>query len=142
MKYIWLGECININVTYSFILLLPTLGLIVTADVLDRETTASYWLTVYATDRGVVPLFSSIEIYIEVEDENDNAPISSQPIYHPSIMENSPKDVPIVQIQAYDPDSSSSDKMTFKITSGNPQNFFTINPKTGKSYHFTLPILY
>ncbi|XP_032878328.1 protocadherin Fat 3 isoform X3 [Amblyraja radiata] len=106
-------------------------GLIVTADVLDRETTASYWLTVYATDRGVVPLFSSIEIYIEVEDENDNAPISSQPIYHPSIMENSPKDIPIVQIQAYDPDSSSSDKMTFKITSGNPQNFFTINPKTG-----------
>ncbi|XP_072119468.1 protocadherin Fat 3a isoform X1 [Mobula birostris] len=106
-------------------------GLIVTADVLDRETTASYWLTVYATDRGVVPLFSSIEIYIEVEDENDNAPISSQPIYHPSVMENSPKDVPIVQIQAYDPDSSSSDKMTFKITSGNPQNFFTINSKTG-----------
>ncbi|XP_067890087.1 protocadherin Fat 3a isoform X2 [Heterodontus francisci] len=106
-------------------------GVINTADVLDRETTASYWLTVYATDHGVVPLFSSIEIYIEVEDENDNAPISSQPIYHPSIMENSPKDVPIVQIQAYDPDSSSSDKMTFRITSGNPQNFFTINSKTG-----------
>ncbi|XP_072332549.1 protocadherin Fat 3-like isoform X2 [Scyliorhinus torazame] len=106
-------------------------GVINTADVLDRETTASYWLTVYATDRGVVPLFSSIEIYIEVEDENDNAPIASQPIYHPSIMENSPKDVPIVQIQAYDPDSSSSDKMTFRITSGNPQNFFTINSKTG-----------
>ncbi|XP_069746951.1 protocadherin Fat 3-like isoform X3 [Narcine bancroftii] len=106
-------------------------GVIVTADVLDRETTASYWLTVYATDRGVVPLFSSIEIFIEVEDENDNAPISSQPIYHPSVMENSPKDVPIVQIQASDPDSSSSDKMTFKITSGNPQNFFTINSKTG-----------
>ncbi|XP_059502533.1 protocadherin Fat 3a isoform X2 [Stegostoma tigrinum] len=106
-------------------------GVINTADVLDRETTSSYWLTVYATDYGVVPLFSSIEIYIEIEDINDNAPICSQPIYHPSIMENSPKDVPIVQIQAYDPDSSSSDKMTFRITSGNPQNFFTINPKTG-----------
>uniref|UniRef100_UPI00398F78D5 protocadherin Fat 3-like isoform X1 n=2 Tax=Pristiophorus japonicus TaxID=55135 RepID=UPI00398F78D5 len=106
-------------------------GIINTADMLDRETTASYWLTVYATDHGVVPLFSSIEIYIEVEDENDNAPIPSQPIYHPSVMENSPKDVPIVQIQAYDPDSSSSDKMTFRITSGNPQNFFTINSKTG-----------
>ncbi|XP_072433894.1 protocadherin Fat 3-like isoform X4 [Chiloscyllium punctatum] len=106
-------------------------GVISTSDVLDRETTASYWLTVYATDYGVVPLFSSIEIYIEIEDINDNAPICSQPIYHPSIMENSPKDVPIVQIQAYDPDSSSSDKMTFKITSGNPQNFFTINSKTG-----------
>ncbi|XP_048454119.1 protocadherin Fat 3a isoform X2 [Rhincodon typus] len=106
-------------------------GVINTADVLDRETTSSYWLTVYATDYGVVPLFSSIEIYIEIEDINDNAPICSQPIYHPSIMENSPKDVPIVQIQAYDPDSSSSDKMTFRITSGNPQNFFTINLKTG-----------
>uniref|UniRef100_A0A4W3IWA4 FAT atypical cadherin 3a n=1 Tax=Callorhinchus milii TaxID=7868 RepID=A0A4W3IWA4_CALMI len=106
-------------------------GVINTADVLDRETTASYWLTVYATDRGVVPLFSSIEIYIEVEDENDNAPMSYEPIYHPSVLENSPKDVPVMQVQAYDPDSSSRDKMTFRITSGNPQNFFVINSKTG-----------
>lgn len=108
------------------------LGVISTADILDRETTESYWLTVYATDRGVVPLYSTIEVYIEIEDVNDNAPLTSEPIYYPFTMENSPKDVSVIQIQAEDPDSSSSEKLTYKITSGNPQNFFAINTKTGK----------
>ncbi|XP_060090931.1 protocadherin Fat 3 isoform X1 [Heteronotia binoei] len=106
-------------------------GVIYTADVLDRETTQSYWLTVYATDRGVVPLYTTIEVYIEVEDVNDNAPLTSEPIYYPSVLENSPKDVSVIQIQAQDPDSSTNEKMTYRITSGNPQNFFIINPKTG-----------
>ncbi|XP_069495463.1 protocadherin Fat 3 isoform X2 [Ambystoma mexicanum] len=106
-------------------------GVIYTADVLDRETTQSYWLSVYATDRGVVPLYSTIEIYIEVEDVNDNAPLTSEPIYYPVVMENSPKDVSVLQIQAQDPDSTSNEKLSYRITSGNPQNFFAINSKTG-----------
>ncbi|XP_009877224.1 PREDICTED: protocadherin Fat 3-like, partial [Apaloderma vittatum] len=105
-------------------------GVIYTADILDRETTKSYWLTVYATDHGVVPLYTTIEVYIEVEDVNDNAPLTSEPIYYPSVMENSPKDVSVIQIQAQDPDSSTNEKLTYRITSGNPQNFFVINPKT------------
>lgn len=85
----------------------------------------------YATDHGVVPLYTTIEVYIEVEDVNDNAPLTSEPIYYPSVMENSPKDVSVIQIQAQDPDSSTNEKLTYRITSGNPQNFFVINPKTG-----------
>ncbi|XP_074848983.1 protocadherin Fat 1 isoform X2 [Carettochelys insculpta] len=106
-------------------------GVIETADRLDRETASHYWLTVYATDQGVVPLSSFIEIYIEVGDVNDNAPQTTEPVYYPEIMENSPKDVSVVQIEAFDPDSSSSEKLTYKITSGNPQGFFSINIKTG-----------
>uniref|UniRef100_A0A8C6X3J6 Protocadherin Fat 3 n=1 Tax=Naja naja TaxID=35670 RepID=A0A8C6X3J6_NAJNA len=106
-------------------------GVIYTGDILDRETTQSYWLTVYAADRGVVPLYTTIEVYIEVEDVNDNAPLTSEPIYYPSVLENSPKDVSVIQIQAQDPDSSSTERMTYRITSGNPQNFFAINTKTG-----------
>ena len=107
------------------------LGVIETSDRLDRESTSHYWLTVYATDQGVVPLSSFIEVYIEVEDVNDNAPQTSEPVYYPEIMENSPKDVSVVQIEAFDPDSSSNDKLTYRITSGNPQGFFSIHPKTG-----------
>ncbi|XP_075448649.1 protocadherin Fat 3 isoform X3 [Ascaphus truei] len=106
-------------------------GVIYTADMLDKESTNSYWLTVYATDRGVVPLFCTIEVYIEVEDVNDNAPLTSDPIYYPTVLENSPKDVSVLQIQAVDPDSNSSDKLIYRITSGNPQNFFAINAKSG-----------
>ncbi|MBN3316900.1 FAT3 protein, partial [Atractosteus spatula] len=105
--------------------------IIYTTDMLDRETKDSYWLTVYATDHGVVPLYTAIEIYIQVEDVNDNAPLTSEPIYYPSVMENSPKDVSVIQIIAQDPDSTSGDKLTYRISSGNPQNFFAINAKTG-----------
>lgn len=108
-------------------------GIIYTTDMLDRETKDSYWLTIYATDRGVVPLFTAIEIYIQVEDVNDNAPLTSEPIYHPSVMENSPKDVSVIQIQAQDPDATPhGERLSFRISSGNPQNFFAINSKTGR----------
>ncbi|XP_066489067.1 protocadherin Fat 1 isoform X4 [Tiliqua scincoides] len=106
-------------------------GTIETVDSLDRETTSHYWLTVYATDQGVVPLSSFTEIYIQVGDVNDNAPQPTQPVYYPEIMENSPKDVSVIQIEAFDADLSGNDKLSYKITSGNPQGFFFMNPKTG-----------
>ncbi|XP_065110593.1 protocadherin Fat 1a isoform X2 [Paramisgurnus dabryanus] len=106
-------------------------GVIRTQELLDHETVPHYWLTVYATDRGVVPLSSFVEVYIEVQDVNDNAPQTSEPVYYPSVMENSPKDVSIIQIEALDPDTQSSDKLSYRISSGNPQGFFSINPKTG-----------
>lgn len=84
-------------------------------------------------DRGVVPQSAFVEVYIEVQDVNDNAPQTSEPVYYPSVMENSPKDVSIIQINAVDPDTKSSDKLTYRITSGNPQGFFAINTKTGKT---------
>ncbi|XP_063075464.1 protocadherin Fat 1a isoform X1 [Engraulis encrasicolus] len=106
-------------------------GVIRTQELLDHETTPHYWLTVYATDHGVVPLSSFVEVYVEVQDVNDNAPQTSEPVYYPTVMENSPKDVSIIQIEAFDPDTRSSDKLSYRITSGNPQGFFAINPKTG-----------
>uniref|UniRef100_A0A8C9XKL9 FAT atypical cadherin 1a n=1 Tax=Sander lucioperca TaxID=283035 RepID=A0A8C9XKL9_SANLU len=106
-------------------------GVIRTQELLDHETTPHYWLTVYAMDRGVVPLSAFVEVYIEVQDVNDNAPQTSEPVYYPSVMENSPKDVSIIQINAVDPDAKASDKLTYRITSGNPQGFFAVNTKTG-----------
>uniref|UniRef100_A0A8C6WT05 Cadherin domain-containing protein n=1 Tax=Neogobius melanostomus TaxID=47308 RepID=A0A8C6WT05_9GOBI len=109
--------------------------MIYTTDMLDRETKDSYWLTVYASDHGVVPQFASIEVYIQVEDVNDNAPLTSEPLYRPSISENAPRDVSVIQIQAQDPDTAppgGQDRLSYKIVSGNPQNFFAINPRTGQ----------
>ncbi|XP_061100562.1 protocadherin Fat 1a isoform X2 [Conger conger] len=106
-------------------------GVIRTQELLDHETTPHYWLTVYATDRGVVPLSALVEVYVEVQDVNDNAPQTSEPVYYPSVMENSPKDVSIIQIEAFDPDVRSGEKLSYRISSGNPQGFFTVNSKTG-----------
>lgn len=99
-------------------------------------------------DRGVVPLSAFVEVYIEVQDVNDNAPQTSEPVYYPSVMENSPKDMSIIQINAVDPDAKASDKLTYRITSGNPQGFFAINTKTGKTavpvieIHVTINCIY
>lgn len=41
-------------------------GVIYTTDLLDRETQDSYWLTVYATDLGVVPQSAALQVYIQV----------------------------------------------------------------------------
>lgn len=108
--------------------------MIYTTDILDRETEDSYWLTVYATDRGVVPQFATVEVFIQVEDVNDNAPLTSEAMYQSTVQENSPEGVSVVQIQAQDPDDTSltAVKLSFHIVSGNPQNFFAINSHTGE----------
>lgn len=109
--------------------------MIYTTDLLDRETKDSYWLTVYASDHGVVPQFATIEVFVQVEDVNDNAPLTSEPLYRSSVPENSPRDVSVIQIQAQDPDATPSptaERINYHIISGNPQNFFTINTRTGE----------
>lgn len=121
------------NVSSPSLLSHPPPGVIRTQELLDHETTPHYWLTVYAMDRGVVPLSTFVEVYVEVQDVNDNAPQTSEPVYYPSVMENSPKDVSIIQINALDPDTKASDKLSYRITSGNPQGFFAINGRTGKT---------
>ncbi|TSK67187.1 Protocadherin Fat 3 [Bagarius yarrelli] len=61
-------------------------------------------------------------------------------MYHASVPENSPKDVSIIQIQAQDPDATVTEpRFTFRIASGNPQNFFSINARTEKLYQVRLP---
>lgn len=115
-------------------------GVIYTTDILDRETKDSYWLTVYASDRGVVPQFTTIDVFVQVEDINDNAPLTSEPLYRPSVPENSPPDVSVIQIQAQDPDTSPSTSvhwLSYQIVSGNPQHFFNMDPHSGKNQRTT-----
>lgn len=110
--------------------------MIYTTDLLDRETKDSYWLTVYATDKGVVPQFATLEVFIKVEDVNDNAPLTSEPLYWSSVLENSMPDVSVVQIQAQDPDEpiipTSGNQLSYRIVSRNEHNFFSINSQTGE----------
>ncbi|XP_063060813.1 protocadherin Fat 3-like [Engraulis encrasicolus] len=110
-------------------------GVISTNDVLDRETQDSYWLVVYATDMAVVPKSAVVHVYIQVEDVNDNAPLTSEVMYHATVPENSPRDLSIIQISAQDPDAPptnpASPAFTFRIAAGNARNNFNIHPHTG-----------
>ncbi|XP_015586979.1 fat-like cadherin-related tumor suppressor homolog isoform X2 [Cephus cinctus] len=105
-------------------------GNIRTKTVLDVETKAGYWLTIYAQDHAVVPLSSKLQIYVEILDENDNTPLTELPVYYPSVPENSSSGLSVVQIRAFDRDVTSQE-VVFSITSGNPEGYFLINSTTG-----------
>ena len=107
-------------------------GTIRTSRVLDRETKAYYWLTVYAHDRGTVPRSSFTEVYVAVQDVNDNVPQTPQPAYYPSILENSSQGTTVLKLQAEDRDQGRGSQLTYTITSGNPQGFFDIDALTGQ----------
>eukprot|EP00069_Balaena_mysticetus_P017270 bmy_10540T0 len=99
-------------------------GMIQTFAPLDREFMSCYWLTVLAVDRGSTPRSSVTEVYIEVLDVNDNPPQMSRPVFYPSVREDAPLHTSVLQLDAWDPDSSSKGKLTFNITSGNHMGFF------------------
>ncbi|KAM6224231.1 protocadherin Fat 2 [Rhynchocyon petersi] len=107
-------------------------GVIQTIAPLDREFLSYYWLTVLAVDRGSVPLSSVTEVYIEVMDVNDNPPRMSRPVFYPTVQEDAPLNTSVLQLDAWDPDSSSNGKLTFNITSGNHMGSFAVHPFTGR----------
>ncbi|GFR29516.1 protocadherin Fat 3, partial [Trichonephila clavata] len=105
-------------------------GNIYTSEVLDRETSNRYWLTVHAVDRGAVPLSGRLDVYIEVLDDNDNVPLTIQPAYYPSIPENAPPGTIVLQLEAFDWDLNDDNKIRYSIASGDPQGFFSIDNVT------------
>ncbi|XP_055333667.1 fat-like cadherin-related tumor suppressor homolog [Paramacrobiotus metropolitanus] len=105
-------------------------GLILTSAVFDREAQEHYWLKILAKDSAAVPKYSVLHCYVKIGDTNDNNPMTAEPIYYTSVPENSPPDTVVATLDAFDLDSTSS-QLTYKITAGNPQGFFTIQEKTG-----------
>lgn len=116
-------------------------GTITTIQVLDRETATHYWLTVYAQDHGLVPLHSRLEVYIEVKDTNDHIPMTYDPVYYAAVPENENIDF-ITQIQAFDLDLNLNQSLRYSITRYNENNFFKIDPVTGKAnFDWNLKVL-
>ncbi|KAL3276607.1 hypothetical protein HHI36_011979, partial [Cryptolaemus montrouzieri] len=70
-------------------------------------------------------------VYVEVENENDNFPLSEQPVYYPSVLEDSPAGTTVLQVRATDRDRDPSQRISYRITSGNPEGFFSIDSNSG-----------
>ncbi|XP_061408146.1 LOW QUALITY PROTEIN: protocadherin Fat 1-like [Lethenteron reissneri] len=109
----------------------PETGVIRTAERLDAETRSRYWLSVFAVDRALVPLASTLHVFVEVEDVNDCAPLTEEPMYRPAVPENSPAGLAVLQVRASDADAGGAAPLSFRISSGNPQGFFSIDARTG-----------
>ncbi|XP_058828867.1 fat-like cadherin-related tumor suppressor homolog isoform X4 [Topomyia yanbarensis] len=106
-------------------------GIIRTLASLDLESKPSYWLTVCAQDQAVVPLHSCVQVFIQLQNENDNVPLTEEAVYYPSVPESSPNDVKVLQLIAEDRDIDPLQQISYRITSGNPEGYFAINSTSG-----------
>ncbi|EDW39521.1 GL11897 [Drosophila persimilis] len=98
---------------------------------LDAETKNFYWLTLCAQDSAIVPLSNCVEVYIEVENENDNIPLTDKPVYYVNVTEGSPENHDIITLNAVDPDRDPTQFITYNIVSGNLVGYFKIDSITG-----------
>lgn len=74
-------------------------------------------------------LITCFQVFVEVLDENDHIPLTTEPVYWVHVAENSPPRTPVARITAIDGDRNS--KLTYQLKAGNPQSLFEIDPNTG-----------
>ena len=114
-------------------------GFLRTLTALDFEYIQSYLLSVFATDSGSPPRSSSLNITVQVVNENDNTPVFSQNSYSFSIAENSNNSTLVGMTPATDADSGVFGDLTYSIAS-DPNNIL-IYPVTTSSNLFTVRTL-
>ncbi|CAL9699946.1 unnamed protein product [Knipowitschia caucasica] len=106
-------------------------GAISTTQVLDREETPNYTLTIQARDHGPNTLKSSTQIHIHLLDQNDNTPAFPHKTYQASIGEGLPAGSEVVRLHAFDSDEGPNGEVTYSLTEDNSQGAFSVDPLTG-----------
>ena len=93
-------------------------GEIFTNGSLDREQVPSYMLLVEAVDNpenSSFALSSAVNVTVIIEDVNDNSPIFEQESYEVSILDNVRRYTEIIQLRAFDQDSGSNSRITYRF---------------------------
>ncbi|RMC21090.1 hypothetical protein DUI87_01947 [Hirundo rustica rustica] len=111
----------------------PVLGnqfLLETAAFLDYEATQEYAIKIVASDSGKPPLNQSAMLLIKIKDENDNAPVFTQPIIGLSIPENNAPGTQLTSISATDADSRQNAEISYILSSDAPP-IFNLDHRTG-----------
>ena len=106
-------------------------GIIRVGDELDREKVPSYHLVVQAQDQGTPSLRATVDVYINLLDENDCTPEFNQSFYHFYVAENSVKGTFVGRTNATDCDIGLNSKIRYSITSGNEDQAFEIGKNSG-----------
>eukprot|EP00794_Sanderia_malayensis_P020074 gene20074-22044_t len=116
----------------DFVAINSKTGFLVTRlSILDREI-RNVTLTVEVSDYGIpYPLNSTKEIFIIINDVNDNGPIFSTNLVRTSVSESAPVGTHVIFVIANDKDLKSNSETIYEILSGNELGHFQINNKTG-----------
>ena len=96
---------------------------------LDREKKAEYKIRVRAQDGGMSSMFSEVEVIVKVQDENDNYPIVIPDKLQAIVVENSPENTFVIQVNATDKDEGNNAKLTYTLV--NSYGRFRLDPSNG-----------
>ncbi|XP_039527377.1 protocadherin-8 [Pimephales promelas] len=105
----------------------------------NHEVTQRLDLRVHASDRGWPQLHNNAVLVINIVDQNDNAPVITQPplLNNGSAEIALPRDAPVgyivTRITAKDPDAGLNAELTYKLYDGGDVGF-AIDPNTGEIY--------
>ncbi|XP_064422698.1 protocadherin-11 X-linked isoform X1 [Latimeria chalumnae] len=97
--------------------------LLETAAPLDYETTREYAIKIVASDSGKPPLNQSAMLLIKIKDENDNAPVFTQPVIGISVPENNAPGTQLTKISATDADSGRNAEISYLLGPNSPPVF-------------------
>ncbi|XP_067132550.1 cadherin-related tumor suppressor-like isoform X1 [Centruroides vittatus] len=113
----WGKDVFNLN---------PLTGAFTLISTLDYEEEQLYIATIKAEDSGHPSLSSTVTIYINVVDVNDNVPLFESTTYRQEIFENITIGSYILQVTARDMDSGFNGKIRYELLEGDPKNEFSI----------------
>lgn len=124
-------EDATFEVTYPGSSLILTKGL-------DREKTDYYHLRILMVEPGMTSMSkednsSIINVFVTVEDFNDNAPVFQQAKYEVELSEAAPLKASLSKILAIDADqpNTPNSEVVYDITSGNDEGLFSIDLVSG-----------
>lgn len=87
-----------------------------------------YILVVQATDGGIPALSSTVTVYCNVVDLNDNAPIFEAGPHAADIVENTTIGTPILSVAAQDLDSGDNGRVIYAVAGGDENGDFGVAP--------------
>ncbi|XP_059476479.1 cadherin-related tumor suppressor [Neocloeon triangulifer] len=130
-----LDEGTNGQVTYTVISdwandvfsLNPQSGVFTLTSRLDYEEVQHYIFVVQAQDTGRPSLSSTVTVYFNIVDLNDNAPLFDPMSYSNEIFENVTIGSRVVKVSATDLDSGDNGRLEYSISSGDEDNDFAIS---------------
>ncbi|XP_034946688.1 cadherin-related tumor suppressor [Chelonus insularis] len=115
----WANDVFSLN---------PTTGVLTLTAGLDYEQVQHYILVAQATDGGLPALSTTVTVYCNVIDLNDNTPIFDPGPRGSEILENVTIGTSVLSVLARDLDSGNNGRIIYDIIDGDDNNDFDIAP--------------
>ena len=78
------------------------------AEIIDFNDEEEYNLTIRVTDSGVPPLYTDLNLIIELQDIINKPPVFNESLFTGTVVEHSPAGVSVTQLFAFDADTADS----------------------------------